>query len=255
VDLWNIPVCCILYKKLAAYSYTFTLNIKHMEPKKHPDSDLSRKSNLFLNIGFIISLSFCLIAFEWKTYEDLSPVAFISDTATEELIDIPITEMPPPPPPVIQQPEIVEVPDEEEIEEELVNLDTEITPETVVAPPAPPAPTTAVAEEEETNEIFQVVENQPAPVGGYEAFYKYIGKNIKYPDQARRMGVEGKVFVQFVVDKDGSITDVQVLKGIGSGCDEEAIRVVKSAPKWTPGKQRGRPVRVRMSVPIAFKLG
>jgi protein TonB len=99
------------------------------------------------------------------------------------------------------------------------------------------------------------VENQPAPVGGYEAFYKYIGKNIKYPDQARRMGVEGKVFVQFVVDKDGSITDVQVLKGIGSGCDEEAIRVVKSAPKWTPGKQRGRPVRVRMSVPIAFKLG
>jgi protein TonB len=227
-----------------------------MEVKKYEKVDLSRQSGLFMNIGLIVALGLCLLAFEWKTYDDLSAVNYEAQAAeTEELIEIPITEMPPPPPPVIQQPEIVEVPDEEEIEEEIVNLDTEITPETVVAPPAPPAPAAPVVEEEDPNEIFQVVENQPAPVGGYEAFYKYIGKNIKYPDQARRMGVEGKVFVQFVVDKDGSITDVQVLKGIGSGCDEEAIRVVKSAPKWTPGKQRGRPVRVRMSVPITFKLG
>lgn len=228
-----------------------------MEVKKYEKVDLDRQSSLFMNIGLVVALGLCLLAFEWKTYDDLSAVEYEATAVeTEELIDIPITEMPPPPPPVIQQPEIVEVPDEEEIKEELVNLDTEITPETVVAPPAPPAPPAqAVVEEEETNEIFQVVENQPAPVGGYEAFYKYISKNIKYPDQARRMGVEGKVFVQFVVDKDGSITDVQVLKGIGSGCDEEAIRVVKAAPKWTPGKQRGRPVRVRMSVPIAFKLG
>jgi periplasmic protein TonB len=227
-----------------------------MEVKKYEKVDLARQSGLFLNIGLVVALGLCLLAFEWKTYDDLSAVNYEAQAAeTEELIEIPITEMPPPPPPVIQQPEIVEVPDEEEIKEELVNLDTEITPETVVAPPAPPAPAAPVVEEEETNEIFQVVENQPAPVGGYEAFYKYISKNIKYPDQARRMGVEGKVFVQFVVDKDGSITDVTVLKGIGSGCDEEAIRVVKAAPKWTPGKQRGRPVRVRMSVPIAFKLG
>ncbi|QHT69111.1 energy transducer TonB [Rhodocytophaga rosea] len=227
-----------------------------MEVKKYEKVDLARQSGLFMNIGLIVALGLCLLAFEWKSYDDLSQVEYEAQAVeTEELIEIPITEMPPPPPPVIQQPEIVEVPDEEEIKEELVNLDTEITPETVVAPPAPPAPAAPVVEEEETNEIFQVVENQPAPVGGYEAFYKYIGKNIKYPDQARRMGVEGKVFVQFVVDKDGSITDVNVLKGIGSGCDEEAIRVVKSAPKWTPGKQRGRPVRVRMSVPIAFKLG
>lgn len=245
-----------LIKKMAAHSYLFTLNIKEMETKKHPNSDLTRKSSLFLNVGLIISLSFCLIAFEWKTYEDLSPVVRIPASIMEQTIDIPITEMPPPPPPVIQQPEIVEVPDEEEIEEELVNLDTEITPETVVVPPAPPATiTTPPVEEEETNTIFDVVESQPAPVGGYEAFYKYIGKNIKYPEQARRMGIEGKVFVQFVIDKDGSITDVQVLKGIGSGCNEEAVRVIQNAPKWTPGKQRGRPVRVRMSVPITFRLG
>lgn len=226
-----------------------------MELKKDPKVDLSRQSGLFMNIGLIVALGLCLLAFEWKTYDDMGAMNLATATTeTEELIDIPITEQPPPPPPVIQQPEVVEVPDEEEVEEELVNLDTEITQETVIAPPAPVV-TSAAPAEEDTDQIFQVVENQPAPVGGMEAFYKYIGKNIKYPDQARRMGVEGKVFVQFVVDKDGSITDVQVLKGIGSGCDEEAVRVVKAAPKWNAGKQRGRPVRVRMSVPIAFKLG
>jgi protein TonB len=87
-----------------------------------------------------------------------------------------------------------------------------------------------------------------------EDFYKYVSKNIEYPKQARRMGIEGKVFVQFVVDKDGSLSDVKVIKGIGAGCDEEAIRVLKESPKWTPGKQRGRPVRVRMSLPIFFKI-
>jgi protein TonB len=227
-----------------------------MELKKNPKVDLSRQSGLFLNIGLVVSLGLCLLAFEWKSYDDLSGMNYApAEVQTEELIDIPITEMPPPPPPVIQQPEIIEVPDEEEIEEELVNLDTEITPETVVAPPAPPATVAAPVQEEEVDEIFQVVENQPEPVGGMGAFMKYLQKNLKYPEQARRMNVEGKVFVQFVIDKDGSPNDITVLKGIGSGCDEEAVRVIKSMPKWTPGKQRGRPVKVRMSLPIVFKLG
>ena len=78
---------------------------------------------------------------------------------------------------------------------------------------------------------------------------------MEYPAQARRMGVEGKVFVQFVVDKDGSLTDVKAVKGIGAGCDEEAVEIVKSAPKWKPGKQRGKAVRVRMIIPITFRLG
>lgn len=226
-----------------------------MELKKDPKVDLARQSPLFMNIGLIVALGLCLLAFEWKTYDDLSEVSYApAEVQTEELIDIPITEMPPPPPPVIQQPEIVEVPDEEEIEEELVNLDTEITQETVVAPPAPPVEA-APAPVEEVEEIFQVVENQPEPVGGMGAFMQYLQKNLKYPEQARRMNVEGKVFVQFVIDKDGSPTDITVLKGIGSGCDEEAIRVIKNMPKWTPGKQRGRPVKVRMSLPIVFKLG
>ena len=224
-----------------------------MELKKNPQSDLSRKKNLFLNIGMIISLSLCLIAFEWKTYEDLSFVHTSKPSDPEQIEMMPIIEEKLPEPPKVVEPEIREV--KTEIEETLLTIETETTFDAVIAPPTPPAPTAPVVEVEESDEPFIFVENQPAPVGGYEAFYKYIGKNTKYPDQARRIGVEGKVFVQFVVDKDGSITDVQVIKGIGSGCDEEAIRVVKSAPKWTPGKQRGRPVKVRISVPITFKLG
>jgi len=167
-------------------------------------------------------------------------------------MDIPPTEQPPPPPPKIQQPQIIEVPDEEEIEEEIeIDLDVEVTEETVIEEVIfDEAP-----EEEMAEEIFTVVEDQPAPIGGMAAFYKYIGKKLKYPAQARRMGIEGRVFVQFVVDKDGSITDVVAVKGIGAGCDEEAVRVIQASPKWKAGKQRGRPVKVRMILPITFKLG
>jgi periplasmic protein TonB len=224
-----------------------------MELKKNPEADLTKKSGLFLNIGLVISLSLCIMAFEWKVYDDGSLVDLgkVSDDF-EDMMDIPPTEQPPPPPPVIQQPEIIEVPDEEEIEQEIeVNLDIDVTEDRVVeALVFTEAPPDEVAEE-----IFTVVEDQPMPSGGYEAFYKYVSKNMKYPAQARRMGVEGKVFVQFVVDKDGTISEVQVVKGIGAGCDEEAIRVIQESPKWKPGKQRGRAVKVRMILPIQFKLG
>jgi protein TonB len=170
----------------------------------------------------------------------------------EDVMEIPPTEQPPPPPPKVQQPEIIEVPDEEEIEEEIeVDLDVEITEETVVEEIVFEEP----VEEEVAEEIFTIVEDQPEPKGGMAAFYEYVGKNLKYPAQARGMGIEGKVFVEFVVDKDGSITNVKAIKGIGAGCDEEAIRVIADAPKWSPGKQRGRPVKVRMILPITFKLG
>jgi protein TonB len=177
------------------------------------------------------------------------------DVIVEPNIEIPVTEHKLPEPPKIQQPQIKEVPNDEEIKEELINLDNEITDLTIISPPALPVEVAAPAvEDEETNEPFLVVENPPLPEGGYEAFGKYLQKNLKYPEQARRMNVEGKVFVQFVIDKDGSPTEITVLKGIGSGCDEEAVRVIKNMPKWTPGKQRGKPVRVRMSLPVVFKL-
>jgi protein TonB len=224
-----------------------------MEAKKNPKADLNKKTTLFLNIGLVISLSLVIMAFEWRFYDDgeLMDLGQVTDEF-EDVMEIPPTEQPPPPPPKIQQPEIIEVPDEEEIEEEIeVDLDVEITEETVVEEIVFDEP----VEEEVAEEIFTIVEDQPAPKGGMAAFYEYVGKKLKYPAQARRMGIEGKVFVEFVVDKDGSITSVKAIKGIGAGCDEEAIRVIQTAPKWNPGKQRGRPVKVRMILPITFKLG
>ncbi len=224
-----------------------------MEAKKTSRADLNKRTGLHLSIGLVISLALITLAFEWRSYDDNSLVDLGKvESDFEDVMEIPPTEQPPPPPPKIQQPEIIEVPDEEEIEEEIeIDLDVEITEDTeieeMVFEEAP--------EEEATDEIFMVVEDQPEPQGGYPAFYEYVGKNLKYPSQARRMGIEGKVFVQFVVDKDGTITEVQAIKGIGAGCDEEAVRVLKNAPKWTPGKQRGRAVKVRMVLPITFKLG
>ncbi|MFP4506913.1 MAG: TonB family protein [Cyclobacteriaceae bacterium] len=118
---------------------------------------------------------------------------------------------------------------------------------------------TAETEEEklmlsDADEVFMVVENQPAPEGGMEEFYKYLMNNLKYPEQAKAAGIEGKVFVQFVVDTDGSITDVKAIKGIGAGCNAEAERVLKEAAPWNPGTQKGKFVKVRMVLPITFKL-
>jgi periplasmic protein TonB len=223
-----------------------------MEAKKSPEADLTKKSGLFLNIGLVISLALVLFAFEYKSYDDgaLMELSAVNDDF-EEMTEIPPTEQPPPPPPKIQQPEIIEVPDEEEIEEEIeVDLDVEITEETQIEEAIFEEP----EEEEVADEIFTIVEKQPAYPGGMGAFYKYVQKKMKYPSQARRMGIEGKVFVQFVVGKDGAITDVKVIRGVGAGCDEEAIRVIKSSPKWAPGKQRGKAVKVRMVLPITFKL-
>ena len=224
-----------------------------MESKKAPNADLTNKTGLYLAIGLVISLALITFAFEFKSYDDsgLVDLGQVEDNF-EDVMEIPPTEQPPPPPPKIQQPEIIEVPDEEEIEEDIeIDLDVDITEDTeieeMVFEEAP--------EEETSDEIFMVVEDQPEPEGGLQAFYNFVSKNMEYPAQARRMGVEGKVFVQFVVDKDGSLTDVKAVKGIGAGCDEEAVEIVKSAPKWKPGKQRGKAVRVRMIIPITFKLG
>ena len=224
-----------------------------VESKKNPKADLTRTTGLFLNVGLVLSLLLVIFAFEKKVYDDGSQVNLSAQAEDfEDLMDIPQTQQPPPPPPKKVQPEIIEVPDEEEIEEEIeIDLDVEMTEETVIEEVVfEEAP-----EEEEVEEIFTIVEDQPAPNGGMAAFYQFVQKNLKYPAQARRMGIEGKVFVQFVVDKDGSLTEVQAVKGIGAGCDEEAVRVIQGAPKWKPGKQRGRSVKVRMILPITFKLG
>lgn len=226
-----------------------------MEPKKSEKADLTKKTFLFFNIGLIIALLASIFAFTYKVEDETSGVdAANNQTVVEEIMEVPPTEQLPPPPPKIEQPQIVEVPDETEIEEDLeIDMDTETdVTETVAEVPIAP-----VIEEpkEDPNTIFTVVEETAAPIGGMAAFYEYVGKKIKYPAQAKRMGIEGKVFVEFVIEKDGSITDVKAIKGIGGGCDQEAERILASAPKWKPGKQRGKPVRQKMVLPINFKLG
>ena len=220
-----------------------------MELKKTQRADLGNKRGLFFSIGLVSSLSLALMAFEWKQKEDtLDLISGKSTNTFEEMIEVPTTQQPPPPAPIIQQPKIVEVPDEEKIQEDLsINLDNE----------APRIELPYVAQEEhaeEVDEIFTIVEESALPVGGMTAFYKYLMDNMKYPPQARRLGIEGKVTLSFVVNKNGQISDVTVLKGIGSGCDEEAIRVMNNAPDWKPGKQRGRQVKQRCIMPISFKM-
>jgi protein TonB len=226
-----------------------------MEAKKTPKADLTRKSGMFLNLGLAVAVGITLAAFEYKSGDDgaLKDLGQVSDNF-EEILDIPVTEQPPPPPPPpIEQPVIKEIPDEVKIEDKIeVNFDVDVKETTVIKEVViadVPVPV------EKVDEIFDVVETQPSPPGGMSAWNKYLSDNLKYPTQARRMGVEGSVIVVFVVNTDGSIQDVEVLRGVGGGCDEEAVRVVKGAPKWEPGKQRGRPVRTRMRLPIRFKLG
>jgi protein TonB len=199
-------------------------------------------------------MAIVVMAFEKKTHDntDVKDLG-ANNLNTEEILEVPPTEQPPPPPPKIQQPQIIEVPDEEEIQEEIkVDFDVEVTEQTTVED-------LQIVEveqpKENPDEIFLVVEEAATPRGGMEAFYKFVREKMKYPAQARRMGIEGKVFVEFVVNRDGSIVDVKAIKGIGAGCDEEAVRVVQSMPAWSPGKQRGKPVRQRMVLPITFKLG
>lgn len=224
-----------------------------MEAKKNENADLQKTKLLFTNVGFILSLLIVIAAFKYHTEElavkDLGQV----NDEFEEMQDIPLTEQPPPPPPPpVVPPEPVPVP-EEEIEEEveIPIFDADITEDASFDDFVLPDN----MEEEVADEIFDVVEDQPEFPGGETALYKYLGEQIKYPTQARRMGIEGRVYVQFVVDQEGRITDVQAVRGIGAGCDEEAVRVVKSMPRWDPGRQRGRAVKVKMIVPITFKLG
>lgn len=226
-----------------------------MEAKKSPKADLENKKRIFLQIGLAIALLGVLAAFEWKTYErqvyDLGTLEM--DFIEEE--DIPITrqETPPPPPPPEASTELVIVDDDVEIEDEFM-VDVEATVMTEVKEFTPVV--VVQEEEEEISEevIFTVVEDQPSYPGGEEARIRYLQENLRYPQMAREAGIQGTVFVTFVVERDGSVTDVRVLRGIGGGCDEEAVRVVQNMPRWNPGRQRGQPVRVQFNMPIRFVL-
>lgn len=228
-----------------------------MELKKNPKADLEKRRGLYLEIGLVVILVASLVAFNVKSY-DQEQVEVVQRTAMDEVEDIVIQtqqeELPPPPPP--EAPEVVTelniIEDDAKSENEIGIVNAEVTDKTENIEITP----VVVEQEEEEDEqvIFQVVENDPEFPGGLEAMYKFLAQNIKYPQLARENNITGKVYVTFVVEKDGSVSNARVLRDIGGGCGAEAIRVVKSMPKWTPGKQRGKAVRVQYNLPVNFNL-
>ena len=224
-----------------------------MEEKKSPKANLENKKLMFMQIGLIISLLVAWLAFEHKSYDkrDYTEIIRAAENLEEEMVEITQQEQPKPQPMEMpkQTTQLEIVNDDVEVEDIEINVET--TQEEVIQEYTP-----VEVEEEEVveQEVFTIVEQMPSFPGGDEKMYKYLGNNIKYPQVARETGIQGRVFVNFVVEPDGSVSNVKVLRGIGGGCDEEAMRVVKSMPKWKPGKQRGKPVRVSYNLPVNFKL-
>ena len=223
---------------------------------KSHNANLENLRTIFFETGMIITLLLVFLAINWKTYEKKVIQSYdraIDNTPVEM---VPVTQQKPPEPPKIQAPVIVTainiVDDDIEVDEDF-KIDAEAEPMDSIQAYVP----VPVMKEEENaveEEIFRVVESAPEFPGGEEALYDYLAKNMRYPDMAKEAGISGKVFLTFVVEKDGSITDVQLLRGIGGGCDEEAIRVVQKMPTWAPGRQRNIPVRVQYNLPIKFTL-
>lgn len=230
-----------------------------MEVKKYPYCDLNRYRNILIEIGLVLALGICLLAFEKQTSVKKAEIKGTIVTEEIESEIIPITRQqeapppePPPPPKVVEVLNIVS--NDMEIKDELEIMDTEADDQTAID--ATPVPTNyqQVAEEEEEAPVFYIVEEMPEFPGGELALRKFLANAIKYPVIAQENGIQGKVYVSFVVGRDGQVSDARVLRSIDPSLDKEALRVVNSLPKWRPGKQRGQPVRVAFSVPITFVL-
>ena len=228
-----------------------------MEVKKAPKANIETQKTTFLLMGLVVALAVLFVGFEWSsTISKLDETVIVQDVLAEEEIEITQREPEPPPPPPPPEPELPEIIDvvEEKVENkiDLSSLEDDQSKAQIetYTPPPPPKP----VEEEATEEIFVVVEQQPEFPGGTGALMKFLGDNIKYPVIAQENGIQGRVITTFVVERDGSITDVQVVRGQDPSLDKEAVRVIKTMPKWKPGQQRGKPVRVRFTLPVQFRL-
>jgi protein TonB len=225
-----------------------------MQLKKNPQASLEDKKLTYVLIGLAFVLSICYVAFEWTGKEVTKYEVADTEFLFEDEIDIQQTTQetpPPPPPPAVQEVEVLNVV-EDDVETETIEINTEDDKdvEVVIAPPVE-----APVEEEEEEVVFVVVESMPEFPGGAQAMMRYIAENIKYPVIAQENGIQGRVICQFVVEKDGKVSDIQVVRSSGeASLDKEAQRVIGSMPKWKPGKQRGKPVRVKYTLPVNFRL-
>lgn len=227
-----------------------------MEIKKAPKVDLEGKKSFFFEIGLVLALATLLLAFEWKSSTgEVSTFQTVPEEQVEEEI-IPITQQmlkpPPPPPPAPKLIDLMQIVDDATtIDEDLEILDAEDDSEN--KPVETPSDLGEYGDEETgEDDIFDIVEEVPVfPLGDVS---KWIAKSIRYPQIAAENGVQGRVHMQFVIERDGSVTGIVVNRGVDASLDKEAIRVIKSMPKWKPGKQRGKPVRCSFRLPINFQL-
>ena len=223
-----------------------------MEEKKSPKANLKNKKLMFTQIGLIISLAVAWIVFEIKSYDkrEFADVGRTVEIVEEEMVEITKQEQKPQPVEVPKQTTQIQVV-EDDVEVDDVEINAEVDQNEVIEEYIAPE----VEEEEVVEaEIFTIVEEMPEFPGGMQKLADYLAKNIKYPQMARESGIQGRVFVNFVVEPDGHVSNVNVMRSLGGGCDEEAMRVVKAMPKWKPGKQRGKAVRVSYILPVNFKL-
>ena len=227
-----------------------------MEVKKSPKADLENKKTTNLLVGAIMILAVLFVGFEWSERDkQVTTDSGLVDVVFEEEI-IPITEQEqpkqaPPPPEAPKVEEVLEIMDNDsKVEESTIQA----SDDTQAAVEIKYTPVEVEEEEVEEQQIFQVVEEMPEFPGGMGECMKFLAKNIKYPTIAQENGVQGRVIVQFVVNRDGSIVDPVVMRGVDPHLDKEALRVISLMPKWKPGKQRGKEVRVKYTVPVMFRL-
>ena len=228
-----------------------------MEIKKSEKANLENKKLLFIEIGLIISLAITYVAFEWTSTEtNVSTLEAEAEVVLEEEI-IPITQETPPPPPAapkipVLSDQIDIVDDEIEVDDDMfMNLEDDSSLGVEIMD--------YVEVEEEVVEEeaipFQFVEEKPSFQGGdANQFSKWVNSRLQYPEIAKENGVQGRVTLQFTVEKDGTVTKVRVLRGVDPSLDKEAVRVVSMSPKWKPGKQRDRAVPVTYTFPVIFQL-
>ncbi|MBR6857287.1 MAG: energy transducer TonB [Bacteroidaceae bacterium] len=227
-----------------------------MEINKSERADLERGKGTSLLIGFVIALGVMFVALEWtqREVEDNSELYTARDVSlNEEMIPITLPEKKtvPPPPAAVTKAEIIEiVEDDADIEEDIM-ASTEDNVEWV---DIDEYDVVTVEPEPEEEEIFMVVEDQPEFPGGTAALLEYLRKNIKYPAICRENNIQGRVLVTFIVNKDGAIVEPEVVKSVNPSLDKEALRVISQMPNWKPGSQRGKPVRVKYTVPVNFRL-
>lgn len=233
-----------------------------MEVKKSRKANLEREIAVSILLGLVIALSVVYFALEWSTSESREATVKqeldIADIEDAMLINDVKEPEPPEPEQVPEQKVEVALPEEFKVvddNKEVAKIALVSADENKELPPPAPIVQAPAVEEEPEDKIFEVVEQQPIPPGGsLQAMLKWIQKNLKYPEIAADNGIQGRVVIQFVVEKDGTLTDIKVVRGVDPSLDKEAVRVISMMGKWTPGKQRGKPVRSRYSIPVIFKL-